>query len=410
MCDNIVIIGNGIAGLNCAEQLRKLNSTCNITLIGNEPYLTYSRPMISKAPLIGFDINNFLVHTNEWYTQNNINIILNTNVLKINEYEKTVLFENEQVLPYDKCVLATGAASFRPPLPGADKKGVFVVRTNEDISNIRTYCLNAKTAVVIGGGVIGLEIAYELHNRGLVVSIVEREQYLMERLLDRESSLVLQAIIESQGVKVFTGVETKCLNASEYVDSVSLSNSTTLPADIVILCCGIKANTKLAADANIETERSIVVNSKMQTSSKDIYACGDCAQFNNINLGLWGQCIAQSTVVAHNICEIDKEYSQIEPCVIFNCFKTSLAAVGDIGKNKNKSYTEIVYKNRIKHSLFKINKQKENLHTYEKYYFANGVIVGGVLLGDLSSISILENAIKEKKTQAEFIKLLDNNI
>ncbi len=402
MKTNVVIVGGGIAGLNCAENIRKLNKSANITIIGKEPYLTYSRPMISKAPLVGFDITPFLVHTANWYADNDIVFLPNTQVTSLNVISKNVELSTGEVLPYDKCVLATGAESFRPPMPGAEKKGVFVVRTIDDVANMRSHCLKTTNAVVIGGGVIGLEIAWELHKRGVKVTVLERESVLMERLLDKASSLKLQELIEKQGITVYTHVETDALIGDDDVKQVVLKDGKVIPAELVVLSCGVKANTQLAVDANIKTERAIVVDDKMQTSYADIYACGDCAQFNGINLALWDQSIKQSEVVAQNICGENAVYTQIKSAIILNGFHSSLFAVGDVGKKLDTTYTELIFENRLQNSTFMVNPQSENLQTYEKYFFVNDVIVGGVIIGDLSPMSILESAIENKLNSDDF--------
>ncbi len=406
MNTNVIIIGGGIAGLNCAENIRKLNKNASITIVGKEPYLTYSRPMISKAPLVGFDLAPFLVHSANWYADNNIVFLPNTQVINLNTDSKCVELSTGEVLPYDKCVLATGAESFRPPMHGADKKGVFVIRTIDDIANMRAHCLKTTSAVVVGGGVIGLEIAWELHKRGVKVTVLERESVLMERLLDKSSSMKLQEIIEAQGITVYTHVETDALAGDDAVKQVVLKDGKTILAELVVLSCGVKANTQLAVDANIKTERAIVVDEKMQTSQADIYACGDCAQFNGVNLALWDQSVKQSEVVAKNICGENAVYTQITSAVILNGFHSSLFAVGDVGKKPDTTYTELVFENRLQNNTFMVNQKDENLQTYEKYFFVNDVIVGGVIIGDLSPMSILENAIENKLNSNDFKNLL----
>lgn len=408
MKETFVIIGNGIAGLTAAKTIRDLNKECKIVLIGDEPYLTYSRPMITKAPIVGFDISKFIIHNKEWYIENNITILTDIKAESICNDTKIVTLSNGNELKYDKCILATGSESFVPPIPGADKQGVFVARKIDDIANMRLYRLKCKNAVVIGGGVIGLEAAWELKKSGLNVVVLEQASNLMGRLLDTQSAQALKDIVVSQGITVVNDVQIDRIDGNNKSEKVILKDGTAYDADIVILSCGIKPNVEIAKTAGVNVGRSIIVDKYMKTNVEDIYACGDCAEYNGMNLALWEQSVKQGEIAAKNACGEIAEYDQIKTNLIFNGIKTSLYTVGDIGKDETLEYKDVVIESNDKQTkYFMINNPNQLGYTYEKYYFSNDVIVGGVLIGDLSKKNILKDSIEEKASYEIFMKRLN---
>lgn len=408
MSKQYVIVGNGIAGLTAAQVIRSLDREGQISLIGEESHLTYSRPMLSKAPLRGFSAETFTVKPEKWYREQRIMNLLSAKVTALESEEKKVELATGEKLPYDECILATGAESFVPPIKGSDKDGVFVVRRLEDMENIRTYRLKARTAVVIGGGVIGLEIAWELKKSGLQVVVLELAKCLMERLLDSQSSAVLERIVKEQGIGAATNVRIREILGENSAEQVTLEDGRVYPADMVILSCGIRANSGLAKAAGIETNRGILVNNRMQTSTPHVYACGDCAEFNGVNLAIWKQAATQARVAAMNCVGMAVRYAGIKSDLVFEGLNTSMFMIGDAGKNPEKQYEEIVRENQHrKEKTFMLNFLMPTDYSYEKYFFAEGKLVGAVLIGNLHPMQAVQRAVKKGMPKEKFLQRMD---
>ena len=389
-----VVLGTGIAGLTAAITIRENDSNCEIVMVGDEKYLSYSRPMITKAPLKGFDVSKFIIKDEAWYQEHNIKIVTGAKVTSIEANSKTIILSNGDTLVYDKCIYALGAKSFIPPIKGADHDIVTVVRTIDDVAKLRTKMLTAKKAVVVGGGVVGLEMAWELKKVGMEVVILEASKHLMGGLLDEQSADVFESKIESVGIKIYTEVD---IDVIGYNNQVVLKDGNSFPADLVILSCGIAANTDVAIKAGIAVNRAVVVNDKMETSVKDIYACGDCAEYNGSNYALWQQAISQAQVAGANSCNKNVKYKDIERFILFNGANTSLFAMGDFTSEKVSVHT---YDDVCKKE-FLVNERMETKNSYEKYFHIQGKIVGGVLIGDLSKMAKLKKSINETNNWLE---------
>jgi len=389
-----VILGNGIAGFTAAKTLREQHHDSEIILISEEPYLSYNRPMMTKAPLRGFDFTNFFIKQEEWYHEKNIKLILNTKIINLNSEAKTVLLDNGDSIIYDKCIYALGAKSFTPPINGVNQNFVFHFRTIEDVANLRKQ-LNAKTAIVIGGGVVGIESAWELKKMGTKVTLLEQATHLMKPLLDEPSAKILENLIIESGIQVKSGIEIEKITTDK---EVILKNSDTIKGDIIVLCCGIRPNTELAKNAGININRSVVVNEKMETNVPDIYACGDCAEYQGFNYALWKQAILQAEVAAINASGKNLEYTGFERAVLFNATSFSLFAIGDLqGRFIVKEFSD------ISSPYFMVNKPKTINYSYQKYFLdENSVITGCVLIGDLHQMGYVKMAISEKWTIEKF--------
>jgi len=390
-----VILGTGIAGLTVAKTIRQHDKISEIIMIGEEDYLTYNRPMITKAPLRGFDYSHFIVENKSWYQQKNIKILTNKKILKLEPATKTILLEEDVQITYDKCIYALGAKSRVPNIKGADNNHVLVARTIDDIAQIRKKMLISKCAVVIGGGVVGLEIAWELKKSGIKVTILEAAPHLMGNLLDKDSATLFTKKVRDAGINVYTNVEIEEITQT----TVKTASNSNIEADMVIMACGIKANIDLAIDANIDVDSAVIVNEKMQTNIDDIYACGDCASYQRNNFGLINEAVAQAEVVALNICQIKKTYDIVDRAVLFNGMNTALFATGKLFGD------EVVALNyqQDKDEQLLVNTLLPSSKTQVRYFFEKDKIVGGVIIGDLKEMSNLKTAVIQKCSKEEFL-------
>lgn len=385
----VVILGNGIAGLTVATTIRELDQESEIIMVSEEATLSYSRPMLTKAPLKGFDFSQFIIKNDVWYQLNRIKLLLGKQVIAIHPNQKEIVLNDGTQLYYDKCIYALGAKSFVPPIPGVDQNEVFTIRKLEDIVALRTQCLIAKTAVVIGGGVIGLEVAWELRKAGLQVTVLEQAAYLMKTMLDYQSAKVLEDQVRTVGVEVQTGVNIKKISHKK---TVMLADGAEYPADLVILSCGIRPNTELALKAGIKVNRGVVVNEYMETNMKDIYACGDCTEFQGNNFGLWIEAVKQAKIVSANLMDKRRCYQTMEKSLLFHGMNTSLFAMGEITTD----HSNISEVNHPNPTHFMVNNPLKAPYSYQKIFFKDKTLVGGVLIGDLRQMTQLKQAIKEK--------------
>ena len=379
-----LVLGNGAAGINAAKAIRERNKTCNIVMISNESVLSYNRPMLTKSMIAKFDANQIAIHDEAWYKENNITNILDKNVIDINTEEKVVTLEGDMKLKYDKCIYALGSESFIPPINGHEKEGVIAIRRISDTDKINKLLPQVKNAVVIGGGVLGLEAAWELCKAKCNVTVLELAPSLMSRQLDEKSGEFLGNIIKQAGIKLKLNVKIDSIEGDASVTGVKLGDGEVIPADLVVMSCGVRANTSVASSCGIEVNKAVVVNEKMETNKEDIYACGDCAEFENINYAIWPQAVEMGKVAGANAAGDSLTYETVSAGLSFNGMNTSLFAIGDNGKNPNKKYKTVEF----------VDDQKQ---TYEKYYFVNNRLSGVILIGDTSKLAEMTTAVEENR-------------
>ena len=289
MPKRIVIIGAHAGGVDAASAARKTDRQADITIITEEQHPGYSR--CGLPFVIGGQIPNFkdlIVFPPTYFQMMKINLKTETKATAIDTTKKTVETTgkngNTETIPYDSLIIATGASSFTPPIKGKEKQGVHSLRTLEDGEKIDQAIKNgAKTAVVMGAGLIGLETAIALHERGLKVTIVEMLPQILPLPLDNEMAKMLQDMLEQKGIKILTG---KCVEEFLGTDKVTgiIATGEKIEADLFISAFGVRANTQLAVNAGItlgET-KAIKTNARMETNIRDVYAVGDCAEVTNI--------------------------------------------------------------------------------------------------------------------------------
>jgi NAD(P)H-nitrite reductase large subunit len=379
-----VILGNGAAGISAAEEIRKRNSTCSIIMVSDEPVLSYNRPMLTKSLSTLVDAGQIAVHDEDWYKQNNIVNMLGLRAEKIDTAAKAVTLSDGSLLNYDKCIYALGSECFIPPNLDCGKPEAVAIRRISDVKKIRELTPKVKNTVVIGGGVLGLEAAWEM-SKSSRVTILEAADKLMPRQLDDAAGDFLADIIKSKGIDFRLGAKIRTITGDSSVTGVELEDGTLYPADLVIISCGVRPNAALAKEAGLAVDRGVVVNEYMETSVADIYACGDCAYYNGINYALWSQALEMGKAAGANAAGERIEYTAEPPALTFEGMDTSLFAAGDNGRN-----TDVKYKTREVRDMAK--------NTYEKYFFINNRLAGVILIGDTSKLAQLTDALKERQS------------
>jgi 3-phenylpropionate/trans-cinnamate dioxygenase ferredoxin reductase subunit len=282
----IVIVGAGQAGGELATALRQQGFAGRVVLIGDEPYVPYRRPPLSKTFLSGdTTLDSLLLKPRTAYEKHDIECLTGVRVTAIDRAAHTVTLEDGRSIRYDKLALTTGGRPRLLPLAGADKPNVHYVRTIDDIERMRAQFTPGSRLVIIGGGYIGLEAASVGIKKGLSVTVVEAMPRVLARVTAPEVSAFYERVHRGHGVDVRTGVGVAALHGGERVESVELADGTVLPADVVIVGVGLIPNTELAEDAGLEVSNGIVVDQYERTSDPDIVAAGDCANSDNGFLG-----------------------------------------------------------------------------------------------------------------------------
>lgn len=291
----LVLVGNGLAGMRCLEDLLDMApDRYEITVIGEEPWGNYNRIMLSPVLSGEKTIADIMLHPHAWYQEKGIRFIAGDAAVRIDRPRKQIYTEKGIVVDYDRLILATGSKPFIPPVKGADLQGVVSFRDIYDVNNMLDYCKTKKNAVVIGGGLLGLEAAYGLKQQGMTVTVLHLTDRIMDRQLDAKASQMLKTAIEQKGIHIITQANTEALMGLDgHVTHVRLTDGAVLDADLVVFAVGIRPNMALAQSAGLRCNRGVLVNDTMQTYDPSIYAVGECIEHRGQTFGLveplWGQ-------------------------------------------------------------------------------------------------------------------------
>ncbi|TCV81050.1 nitrite reductase large subunit NirB [Sulfurirhabdus autotrophica] len=302
----LVMVGNGMAGVRTLEELLKLAPDLyEITVFGAESYANYNRILLSPVLAGEQTVQDIMLNDVDWYAENGITLHLNKKVNKIDRKNRVVYAEDGTSAEYDRLILATGSNPFMLPIPGNELDGVISFRDVYDVEKMIEASKNHKHAVVIGGGLLGLEAANGLKLRGMDVSVVHIGEWLMERQLDKVSGKMLQKSLEEKGLKFLLQKQTEQLIGKDgHVSAIRFKDGLEVPADLVVMAVGIRPNTTLAESAGIHCNRGIVVNDTMQTYDPRIYAIGECVSHRGIAYGLVAPLFEMAKVCANHLAEM----------------------------------------------------------------------------------------------------------
>lgn len=303
MKQKLVVVGNGMAGMRAVEELLKIAPDMyDITVFGDEPYPNYNRIMLSPVLANEQTIDDIILNTREWYAENHITLHTSARVNKIDRKARTVTTENGVTVGYDRLLLATGSKPFILPIPGAELQGVLGYRDIKDTNDMIAAAKTHQHAVVIGGGLLGLEAANGLKIQGMDVTVVHKNEWLLERQLDKTSGKMLQKSLEARGLKFLLQKDTEQLIGKDgRVVAVRFKDGQEIPADLVVMAVGIRPNYALAESAGIHCNRGIVVNDTMQTYDPRIYAVGECVSHRGIAYGLVAPLFEMAKVCATHL-------------------------------------------------------------------------------------------------------------
>ncbi len=385
----LVMIGNGMAGLRTIEEiLERDDERFDITIIGKEPYPNYNRIMLSNILQNKMSVEETIMNSYDWYDEHNIQLINNDPAIKIDRNNQKVMTESGIEVDYDQCIFATGSKAFVLPIQGSDFPSVIGWRTIDDTKRMMEIAKSKKHAIVIGGGLLGLECARGLLDQGMEVTVIHLAEWLMEMQLDAKAGQMLKADLEKQGMNFELQANTKEILGEEDVEAVRLADGRVLEADLVVMAVGIRPYTELAKQSDLEVNRGIVVNDMMQTSDPNIYAVGECAEHQGKVYGLVAPLYEQGKVLADYLTDNDTE--GYKGSTTFTSLKVSgcdLYSAGQIVESPEIKGIEI------------FNSVDNN---YKKVFLKDGEVVGAVLYGNTDDGSRFYNMMKKHESIEDY--------
>jgi len=299
----LVVVGNGMAAGRVLEELFARDAGAyDVTVFGAEPRVNYNRIMLSPVLAGEKAYEDIVIHDDAWYARHGVTLHKGESVVSIDRTKKTVATASGKIAPYDKLLIATGSTPFAIPVHGVTLPGVVTFRDLDDVDAMLTQAEKGGRAVVIGGGLLGLEAAAGLKAKGMQVSVVHLMPTLMERQLDPSAGYLLQKAIEKRGIEVLTGANTQAILGEKKVEAVKLDGDRVIPCDMVVMAVGIRPNARLAKEAGLVVERGVKVDDAMATSDPDVYAVGECVEHRGQCYGLVAPLFEMAKVLAARLC------------------------------------------------------------------------------------------------------------
>jgi nitrite reductase (NADH) large subunit len=382
-----LIIGNGIAGLAAAREIRSNSEEGTIIMVSNEPTLTYYRVKLTEYISKDFVDEDLLVSKENWYQDKNIKVMLRKFVEDIDVINNKVKLDDGQVIEYEKLLLATGSRPFIPPINGKYQEGVFALRTLKDLHYIKDYMKSCEDVSVIGGGLLGLEAAWSLKQLGKNVSIIEFAPYLLPRQLDKEIANKLEEKLSSIGFKVYLSSQAEEITGEGKAVGIKLNGERNIKADAILVSSGIRPNLDLVRDTTIEYDKGIKVDKHLKTNIDNVYAAGDVVEIEGMVLGLWTAGNEQGKVAGANMAGKELEYNQPKIFTTLKIGSIELFSAGIINDFDR---------------VYEYKDEKGDIH--HKIFTKDGKIAGVILFGDLKEVNALRNAVISNMDVNEYIE------
>jgi NAD(P)H-nitrite reductase large subunit len=392
-----LIIGNSAGGIGAAEAIREMDKEGSIIMISDEPYPSYSRPLISKYLTRERTLETMLFRPVDFYSRNNITSILGKRVKSLGLGDRTAGLENGEHISWEKLLIASGGVPIIPKMEGAGKRGIFTFTTLDDAKAIDEFIENANSAVVIGGGLIGISVTEALKKRGVKVTVVEMKDRILNTILDEQASSIAEEALKKAGIKIVTGHTVAEISGKELVKGVVLDNGEDIPCSLVVVAIGVSPRTELAKGTEIKVNRGIAVDSHMATNYPDVYSCGDAAEAYdfvycaNRLTPIWPNAYIGGRVAGYNMAGVKAEYPGGTGMNSLNYFGLDIAAAGIAVPPEGDGYELI-------------NKQKDTV--YQRIVLKDDVIVGIVFVGAIEKAGILFSLMRDRVKVSNFKKML----
>lgn len=370
-----LIIGNGIAGLSAAQEIRKNDPEGRIVLVTKEPHHTYYRLKLTELIAKPLTDKELFLLDEATAEEKKLEVWREAAVQSVDLEKKKAVLEDGKEIEYESLLFATGSQPFVPKTPGQDKKNVVSIRTLDDVRTLQDRFADVDTVVVIGGGLLGLEAAWSLKALGKQVHVVELAPYLLPRQLDEPSSAKLMDTLTKEGFTLHTDNGVQEVLGDEDVTGVRLNSGETVACGGVLFNIGVVPDTALAKEAGLEVERGIVVDEHMRTGKPDVYAAGDCIQFGGMAFGLWTASNTQGRVAGANMAGQDKTYEKPKLFTNLKLGSVQLFSSGDVQKSDE------------------VREFQKTPDTFQKFFFREGKPVGGILYGDIRAMGKVNQLI-----------------
>lgn len=396
-----LIVGNSAGAIGSVEGIRTVDTTGSVVMVSDEPFPSYSRPLISKYLAGERTVEEIFFRTAEFYSNNHIDFFLGVKVEHIDVENHTAQLSDGKKITWRKLLLATGGTPIVPKLKGGDKKGVFTFLTIGDAVAIDHYITKGMRAMVIGGGLIGISVAEALIKRGLEVTVVEMKDRILNTILDEEASAIAEKAYGKAGVKFVTSQTVKEILGEARVTGVILDNGTEVACDLVVIAIGVQPRSELALQAGIKVNRGILVDRFMATSHPDVYAAGDVAeaydfvyQANRLT-PIWPNAYIGGRVAGMNMAGLKTEYAGGTAMNSLSYFGLDIATAGAVAPLPGQD-CEV------------ISQQSDD--SYKKVVLSNNLIIGMIFVGDIEKAGIIFGLMRDRVDITNMKKvLLDEN-
>jgi nitrite reductase (NADH) large subunit len=362
------IIGNGVAATTAVREIRSKDETVEIDVFTDERHPYYPRPNLIDLVANRRTVKETIRHDLDWYEKNDVNLYLSTPVFQIDTEKKRVISTSEDYGDYDSLLIAVGCRPFIPPFEGLHKNNVHVIRTLDDALDIREAVKGAGREIVIGGGILGIELAAAMKEIGGDPIVVDYDKRLLPIQLDDFGSSVLSKQIEEKGIQVLFGYDCKAITGEEDATGIISRQGDEIKGDLVVIATGVRSNTIIAKNSGIDFHHGITVDDYMQTSAKGVFAAGDCMQWNNEWYGIIPWATATSRVAAQNMVELGSaKFEGITPSNQLQVVGIDLTSIGVVHPDSPEYETHV-------------SVDMEN-GKYFKAVLKDSVLVGGIALG-----------------------------
>jgi nitrite reductase (NADH) large subunit len=378
----VLVVGNGLAGTIASKTLHDLDPTSVIHIFAEENYHYYPRPNLIEFLAGNVSRENLFAFSDDWYADRNISVHLGQPVVRLHSDSKEIELDGGGKETYDVLLLANGASSWMPPISGSEKKGVFTLRSLDDAAGILDWAEKHPEVTIIGGGLLGLEIARAIRSRGAEVQVVEFFPRLLPRQLDTEGAGVLQSQIEKMGIGVRLGVVTEEIQGEGRVERLRFKSGESMIAQTAIVAAGVRPNTGLAAEAGLETDKGIIVDDTLRTSHPDIFAAGDNVQHRERIYGIIPASFNQARAAAFNMLGQEKKYEGTVPSNTLKVVGLDLTAIGNV--NPEEGTCEEFRKTITEEGI------------YKKIVVQNGKLVGAIWMGTKKNVNEVNRIILQQ--------------
>ncbi|MCE5258020.1 MAG: FAD-dependent oxidoreductase [Chloroflexi bacterium] len=378
----LVIVGNGIAGTTSARLVTERDASVDVEVFTDEPYLYYPRPKLIDFLAGKVETSAMPQYGEDWYQKRGIRVHLGKRVTSIAADTHQITLHDGTSVKYDCLLLANGASSYIPQIAGAEL-GILSLRTLQDALSLKKQAQAAEHAVILGGGLLGLDLAMALKENGSEVTVVEMMQWLLPRQLDEQGASALTALLTRRGLRIITNDQCVEVKGNGHAEQVMLKSGISLPAELVAVSAGVRPNIQLAQAAGLTCSRGVVVDDYMRTSAPDIFAVGDIAEHNKCVFGIIPVALAQARIGAAALCgDLTSPYQMVAPSTTLKVTGIDLASIGEVNPEAP-GYSEI-------------RERDDAAGIYKKLVIRNGIVVGAILLGDRANVRSINTLIERK--------------